>query len=77
MILNYISVPVFLISLAIGLFFVYILGPDIKTIYIYPSPENINKILFKDKADNCFELQQQEVECPENESLIQKIPIQT
>lgn len=77
MILNYISVPVFFISLAIGLFFVYILGPDIKTIYIYPSPENINKILFKDKAENCFELQQHEVDCPSDESMIQKIPIQT
>ena len=77
MILNYISVPVFIISLAVGLFFVYILGPDIKTIYIYPSPENISKILLKDKADNCFELQQQEVDCPSDESLIQKVPIQT
>ncbi len=77
MILNYISVPVFLISLAIGLFFVYILWPDIKTVFIYPSPENINKILFKDKADNCFELEQEEVDCPTNESLIAKVPIQT
>lgn len=77
MLLNYISVPLFIISLAAGLFFVYILGPEVKTIYIYPSPENINKILFKDKADNCFELHQEEVECPSDESLLAKIPIQT
>ena len=76
MILNYISLPVFLISFAIGLFFVYILGPEMKTIYVYPTPENVDKILFKDKADNCFTFQEQVVECPTDETLISSIPIQ-
>jgi hypothetical protein len=48
-----------------------------KTIYIYPTPENINKVLFKDKADNCFYFEETEVDCPNDESLISKIPIQT
>ncbi len=76
MLLNYISLPIFLISFAIGLFFVYVLGPEIKTIYIYPTPENIDKILFRDKAENCFQFEQQIVDCPKDESLISKIPIQ-
>ena len=77
MLLNYISIPVFLVSFAIGLFFIYVLGPEMKTIFIYPSPENVDKILFKDKADNCFSFQEEIIECPKNESLISKIPIQT
>jgi hypothetical protein len=77
MLLNYISIPVFLVSFAIGLFFIYVLGPEIKTIFIYPSPENVDKILFKDKADNCFSFQEEIIECPKNELLISKIPIQT
>ena len=76
MIFNYISISVFLISFTIGLFFVYILGPETKTVYIYPSPENVDKILFKDKANNCFYFDEQEVECPKNESLISTIPLQ-
>ena len=76
MLFNYISLPAFLISFAIGLFFVYILGPEMKTIYVYPTPENVNKILFKDKADNCFRLVEEIVECPKDKSKISVVPIQ-
>lgn len=77
MLLNYISLPIFLASFAVGLFFIYILGPKMKTIYIYPSPENVDKILFKDKADNCFYFEEEIVECPKEVSLLSRIPIQT
>lgn len=76
MIFNYISLPAFLISFAIGLFFIYILGPEMKSVMIYPSPENVNKILFQDNAENCFSFQQKEVECPNDSSLLSSIPIQ-
>ena len=76
MIFNHISLPVFLISFAVGIFFIYILGPEMKTIYIYPTPDIVEKVLFKDKADNCFYFNPIELKCPNNESLISKIPIQ-
>ena len=63
-------------SFLTGLIFIYILGPEMKTIYIYPSPETVDKVLFKDKANNCFYFEQESVECPTNESLISRIPIQ-
>jgi hypothetical protein len=77
MLFNYISFPIFFISFAIGIFFVYVLGPQMKTIYVYPSPENVDKILFKDKANNCFYLKEEVVKCPSDKSLISTIPIQT
>jgi len=77
MLLNYISIPIFLASFAIGLFFVYVLGPEMKKIYIYPSPESVGKFLFKDKADNCFHFEEEFVECPKDESNISTIPIQS
>lgn len=76
MIFKYISLPIFLISFAVGIFFIYILGPEMKTIYIYPTPENVEKVLFKDKAENCFYFKPEEVKCPKDESLISDIPIQ-
>ena len=64
MLLNHISLPVFFISFVVGLFFVYIFSPEPKKIYIYPTPENVDKVLFKDKADNCFYFEEEVVECP-------------
>lgn len=55
--------PVFLISLAFGLFFVYIYGDDVKPVYIYPTPDNITEVLYKDNADNCFTYEPIEVKC--------------
>ena len=76
MIFEYISLPIFLTSFAIGIFFVYIYGVEMKTIYIYPTPENVDKIIFKDKADNCFSFEPIEVDCPNDETLLGIIPIQ-
>jgi hypothetical protein len=76
MLLKYISIPIFLISFAIGLFFIYILGPEMKTIYIYPSPESVGNVLFKDKADNCFSFEEEFVDCPKDEAQISTIPMQ-
>ena len=47
MIFDYISLPIFIISLAVGLFFVYIMGPEMKTVYIYPKLP-----VFQYKLDN-------------------------
>ena len=76
MLLNYISIPAFIISFAIGLFFVYVLGPNMKKVLIFPSPENVDKVLFKDNADSCFYFKPVEVSCPSDESKITNTPIQ-
>ena len=77
MLFNYISLPLFLASFAIGLFFVYVLGPDIKPIYIYPTPDNYEQILFQDKAENCFSYVPEETKCPYLPQFVTDIPVQT
>ena len=77
MFFKYISLPIFLASFVIGLLCVYFLGPEQKKIFIYPTPENVDKVLFKDKANNCFYFDPKTIECPKDESLISKTPMQT
>ena len=73
---KYINFPVFLVSLAIGILFVYLFQPELNVIYVYPTPDNQNKILYKDKIDNCFKFNAEEVECPDDKTKIKNIPIQ-
>jgi len=75
-IMKFISVPVFILSLAIGLFVVYITAPKSQVIFVYPNPDNENKLTFQDKADNCFHFKSMEVECPSDITKIRSYNIQ-
>jgi hypothetical protein len=75
-IFKFINVYVFLISLFLGLFAVYVTMPDLRIIKVYPTQENVNILQYKDKADNCFSLEEKEVLCPVNKNEISEVPIQ-
>ena len=75
-VLKYINIPVFIISLAIGLFFVYMYDADQRIIYVYPTPENVDSIQYKDATGTCFSIKQSKISCPKDESTISKVPAQ-
>jgi hypothetical protein len=74
--LHLINFPVFLISMAIGLAFVYLSAPAHNAVYVYPTPDNTDKVQYKDKADVCFRFDPIITQCPDNVSLIKNIPVQ-
>ena len=76
MITKYIDFKYFLISLALGLFLVYILNEKPNIIYVFPTPDNYDKIIVKDKANNCYKFDINEVPCPKDKKLILPIPAQ-
>ncbi len=76
MLTHYISIPIFLISFAIGIFFVYVGGTEGKEILIYPTPSNKDDYLYKDKANQCFIFQPEEVDCHFNPLSVKTIPVQ-
>ena len=75
-IMKFISIPIVIISFAIGVFCVYHTAPASKVILIYPTPENVSDVQYKDKTNTCFSFTNNFVECPEKQSSITNIPIQ-
>ena len=59
-------VGVFFISLIVGIFFVYLLPIEYKTVIVNPTPDNVHKIQYVDKSDNCFEFSSTKVGCTPN-----------
>ena len=61
--IEFIDWRVFIVSLAIGLLFVYVVEPPMKTIYVFPTPENVDKVQYVDHVDNCFDFKPVETSC--------------
>jgi hypothetical protein len=76
-IFKFINLPVFLVAFVLGVLFVYLVEPQTKKVFVYPTSETWDKIQYKDAVGNCFGFQQTEVECPKDKSLIAEIPPQT
>ena len=74
----------FLVSLAIGMFLVYITTPPPEVIIEYPTPDNAGKVIYKDSnisdrdgEDGCYTYMAKQVSCPTNEEDIMKTPFQS
>ena len=66
-----ISVPIFIVSLCVGILMVYITAPKQDIVFVYPTPDNISKVQYKDNSDTCYEYKQNEIECPSDTSNIE------
>ncbi len=74
---RFVHVPVLIASFAVGMFFVYIYMPDTRKILVYPTHENAKLLQYRDKTGTCFEVKEQEIDCPKDDSKISKIPAQS
>lgn len=63
----------FIASFMVGLLFVYLSPIEYKTVVVYPSLTNLDKIQYKDKSNNCFQFTAKLVSCDKN---IKHIPVQ-
>jgi hypothetical protein len=71
---RFISPIYFFISLGIGLFVVYIMSPQPKVVFKFPSPYNAGKVTYRD-GDSCFKVEAEQTECPFDQSLIKPQPL--
>lgn len=76
LLLKLFSLPVFLISFAIGVLIVYLTSPPPREIMVYPTPENVGEVLYKDTANQCYQFIPNEIKCPNDDKEITSIPPQ-
>ena len=74
--MKFLHLPAFIISLSIGLFFTYITNPNRKTIFVYPTPENVHELLYKDHTGKCFAFEAKEMDCPANQNDIENYSVE-
>ena len=74
--MKFINVPIFLSSLCIGIFISYITAPKRTVILVYPTPDNIEEIQYKDDSESCFGYSSHAVDCPSDINKIREYPIQ-
>ena len=61
-----IHVFLFLAALAVGSVLVYFSPIEHKTVFVYPTPSNVNKMQYKDAAGGCFGFKAKEVKCSDD-----------
>ena len=73
---KFINFPVFLTSFIVGVIFIHLSSPATTTVFVYPTPDNIEHIEYIDKAGTCFQYKHTGIECPKDKKQITNIPPQ-
>jgi hypothetical protein len=69
----FINIYLFILSFVFGLIYMYFNKNKKKDVFVYPTPDNLNKIQYKDLADNCFQFKSTPANCTNDSEVI---PIQ-
>ena len=71
--MSLLHITLFIVSFMVGLLFVYLSPIEYKTVVVYPSLSNLEKVQYKDESNNCFQFTAKLVNCDKN---IKHIPVQ-
>lgn len=75
MILDRLNFFYFILSFSIGLFFAYITNPQPEIVLKFPSPTNAGKVVYKDKAGQCYAYKVEKKQCPHDGTNVKAQPI--
>jgi hypothetical protein len=53
----------FIVAFGIGILYVYLSAPKPKIIIKYPTPYNVNKVVYKNENDICYKYNAEEINC--------------
>ena len=73
---NYFEWMPFFAGLVFGIFLLFFLRYEKMTLYKYPHPNTIEKLVYRDQNGACYKYNVKEVNCDENESTLKEYPLQ-
>lgn len=73
--LKHIQLVPLLVGLVIGIIAILFVKPEQKINYKYPTPQNAQNLIYKDKNGVCFQYIPKEVDCDKNESKLKAFPL--
>jgi hypothetical protein len=65
----------FFAAFAVGLMVCYMMSPKPDVVVKFPSPYNAGRVIYKDKAANCYKYSADKVPCPSDGSKVKPQPI--
>lgn len=73
---RFLDMRVFILSFIIGAVFVQLSAPTKTVVFVYPTPDNIKHIEYRDKAGNCFTYNVNTIPCPKDRKNVRTVPVQ-
>lgn len=75
--IKFIYFPILIFSFIVGFVYNVLSKPENKKVQVYPTPENVNKIQYKDLMNNCFSFKYKKLDCNKvEEKNLKNIPLQ-
>lgn len=65
----------FILGFSIGIFIVYITKPARKIVYKHPTPDNTERLVYHDNAENCYKYVAEEITCPDDPTQVFSHPL--
>lgn len=73
--LKHIEMIPLIVGIIIGIVGIYMLKPDKTVFFKFPTPDNCQKIVYKDKNGICYKYTAKMVDCDKNEDKLKPYPI--
>jgi hypothetical protein len=73
--LKHIRLQPLLFGIVFGVIGILFVKPEKNVIYKYPTPENSEKIIYKDKNGVCYTYKSNQVDCDKNEAKLKNFPL--
>lgn len=72
---NHVKVAPLLLGLILGIIGILFIKPEQTVTYKYPTPENAEKTIYKDKNGVCYRYTAKEVNCDQHEGRLKEFPL--